>query len=430
MSAMRKAAQIPPQPWMTAPETAAVLDALTARGTPARFVGGCVRDAVAGRAVRDVDIATPEAPDEVTKLLADAGIKAIPTGIDHGTVTAVVDGVHFEVTTLRRDVETYGRRAKVAFTDAWDDDAARRDFTMNAIYADGDGTIYDPTGGLADLKAGRVRFVGDAETRIREDVLRLLRYFRFHADYGAPPPDEAALAACRKLAPELPTLSAERVWSEIRRLFMSPRAGETLELMRAEDVLAYVLPEADNISRFEALIAIEAALELAPDPVRRLAALIDGDSRELRELSRRLRHANQERDRLIAIAEARGAVKPNLDARDRRRLLYRLGATLYGDLVLLGWAEMGARGKPDSAAWKDLLAASEGWTRPDFPLGGGDVMDAGIPKGPRVGDVLRAVEEWWAENDFTPGREECMERLRSLAKSSGGGGRTQPARTR
>ena len=173
MSAMRKAAQIPPQPWMTAPETAAVLDALTARGTPARFVGGCVRDAVAGRAVRDVDIATPEAPDEVTKLLADAGIKAIPTGIDHGTVTAVVDGVHFEVTTLRRDVETYGRRAKVAFTDAWDDDAARRDFTMNAIYADGDGTIYDPTGGLADLKAGRVRFVGDAETRIREDVPRL-----------------------------------------------------------------------------------------------------------------------------------------------------------------------------------------------------------------------------------------------------------------
>jgi len=200
--------RLAPQPWMTAPETRAVVAALTADGTEVRFVGGCVRDALLGRPVKDVDIATPDRPQRVMELLARAGIRAIPTGIEHGTVTAVVGRTPFEITTLRRDVETYGRRAKVAFTDDWTADAARRDFTINALSCTPDGRLYDPFGGLADLRAGRVRFVGDPEARIREDVLRLLRFFRFYAHYGAAPPDPAALAACRALAPLLPGLAS------------------------------------------------------------------------------------------------------------------------------------------------------------------------------------------------------------------------------
>ena len=407
---MNKAAEIAPHPWMTAPPTVTVLDALSANGAPARFVGGCVRDAVAGRPVKDIDIATPETPEEVMALLARAGVKTVPTGIDHGTVTAVTGGAHFEVTTLRRDVETYGRHAKVAFTDAWEEDAARRDFTMNALYADADGAIYDPTGGLADLKAGRVRFVGDAETRIREDVLRLLRYFRFYADYGTPPPDADALAACRKLAPQIPTLSVERVWAELARLLVSPRSAATIELMRDQDVLPHVLPEAGDLSAIAALVDVEAALGVAPTPARRLAALVDLDAAGMEALGRRLKMSNADIDRLAAIADARGEVTPALDARGRRRALYRLGADLYRDLALLG----AAAGTPGE--WQTVHAAADGWERPPFPLVGGDVLALGIPKGPRVGELLRAAESWWIDQDFKPRRDACLKKLRALAE--------------
>ena len=406
---MNKAAEIAPHPWMTAPPTVTVLDALSANGAPARFVGGCVRDAVAGRPVKDIDIATPETPEEVMALLARAGVKTVPTGIDHGTVTAVTGGAHFEVTTLRRDVETYGRHAKVAFTDAWEEDAARRDFTMNALYADADGAIYDPTGGLADLKAGRVRFVGDAETRIREDVLRLLRFFRFYADYGTPPPDEEALAACRKLAPQIPNLSVERVWAELSRLLVSPQSAATIGLMRDHRVLPHVLPEAGSLSAIAALVDIEATLGIEPTPARRLAALVDLDGAGMTALGRRLKMSNADTDRLVAIAQARGEVTPALDDRARRRALYHLGADLYRDLALLGWAE------EETGDWQAVLGAADGWEKPPFPLVGGDVLALGVPKGPRVGELLRAVEDWWIDQDFKPRRDACLKQLRSLA---------------
>jgi len=394
---------------MTAPPTVAVLDALAANGAPARFVGGCVRDAVAGRPVRDIDIATPETPDVVMTLLADADIKTVPTGIDHGTVTAVTGGAHFEVTTLRRDIETYGRHAKVAFTDAWEEDAARRDFTMNALYADGDGAVYDPTGGLADLRAGRVRFVGDAETRIREDVLRLLRFFRFYADYGTPPPDAEALAACRKMAPQIPTLSVERVWSELARLLVSPQCAATIALMRDDQVLPHVLPEAGDLSAIAALVDIESTLGVQPTSVRRLAALLTLDAAGMKAFGRRLKLSNVDADRLVAIADARDDVVPGLDARGRRRALYRLGADLYRDLALLGWAGGG------SGDWQKLWTAADGWNQPVFPVTGADVLALGIPKGPRVGELLRAVEDWWIDGDFRANRDACLDQLRIMA---------------
>src|SRR5215470_14951797 len=266
--------RLPAQPWMLETATRDVLAALTADGDPARFVGGCVRDALLGRPVADIDIATPAPPDRVLALLARAGIRALPTGIAHGTVTALADRRHFEITTLRHDVSTDGRRAVVAFTADWAADAARRDFTINALFCDAEGRVYDHVGGLADLAARRVRFVGDARTRIREDVLRLLRFFRFYAQLGVPPPDEAALAAAGELAPLLPLLSGERVRAELLRLLASPDPAAVLRLMQAHGVLAHLLPPGLDLDRLAGLVAVEQRVAGAADPLRRLAALL------------------------------------------------------------------------------------------------------------------------------------------------------------
>ena len=284
---------------MTAPETKAVIAALTAGGAEVRFVGGCVRDAAIGRAVTDVDIATHDLPETVIELLQAARLKVVPTGLKHGTVTAVVKGQHFEITTLRRDVETFGRHARVEFTDDWAADAARRDFTMNAMFLGIDGTLYDPFGGLADLRAGRVRFVGDARQRIKEDVLRLLRFFRFHARYGRGAPDAEGLAACRALAPLLPTLSAERVRDETLKLLRAPAPADVLRLMAREDILARYLPEAHKFERLAALTALPTERD-APDGLRRLAAVLDVDGAGAREVATRLRFSNAEIKRLGA----------------------------------------------------------------------------------------------------------------------------------
>ncbi|KAF0137295.1 MAG: poly(A) polymerase [Rhodospirillaceae bacterium] len=240
----RPVGQLPPQPWLTHPATRRVIAALTAEGGEVRFVGGCVRDALLQRSVNDIDLATPERPELVLARLAQASLRALPTGLAHGTVTALVDGQTFEITTLRRDVACDGRRAVVAYTDNWAEDAARRDFTINALSADPAGSVYDPFDGLPDLHHGRVRFVGSPRTRIEEDVLRLLRYFRFHGWYGRPPPDREALAACRALAPRLATLSAERVRDELWKILLVPDPASMLLLMQGERVLAHVLPEA------------------------------------------------------------------------------------------------------------------------------------------------------------------------------------------
>jgi len=404
--------RIETQPWMASPETHAVLDALAAGGAGVRFVGGCVRDAVAGRAIADIDLATEAPPERVVKLLEAAGLKAIPTGIAHGTVTAVSAGRPYEITTLRHDVETDGRHAVVAFTDDWEADAARRDFTMNALSLEPGGLLHDPFGGVEDLHAGRVRFVGDPRQRIAEDVLRLLRFFRFHAHYGKPPPDPDSLRACSEMAHLLPRLSAERVRVELLKLLAAPDPAPVVRLMRDEGVLEHFLAHATAIDRLDRMVRIEAVLGLH-DPLRRLAALLPVDADTARHLALGLRLSNEERDRLVAMAEPEEAVTPDMDGPARRRALYRLGAAAWADLALVAWA--GGTADPSDSSWRRLIAEAEGWKRPKFPVTGADVKRLGIDEGAAVGEMLRAVESWWIEGDFTAGKKECLARLESLA---------------
>jgi len=407
--------RIEPQAWMTAAETRAVLDALRAGGAAVRFVGGCVRDAVAGRQISDIDLATDAPPERVVELLAAARLKAIPTGIDHGTVTAVSAGRPYEVTTLRYDVETDGRRAVVAFTDDWEADAARRDFTMNALSLDPDGSLHDPFGGVADLRAGRVRFVGDPHQRIAEDVLRLLRFFRFYAHYGRPPPDPDALRACRNMAHLLPRLSAERVRVELLKLLAAPDPASVLTLMREEAVLDHFLSQAKAVKRLARLVRIEDELRLN-DPLRRLAAVLVVDREGACRLAQGLRLSNAERDRLAALVEPDVVVLPESDRAARRRALYRVGAADWADLVLYAWADR--NGAPGDPGWRELLAAADHWKRPKFPLTGADVKRLGVSEGVAVGDLLRAVEAWWIAGDFTAGRNDCLAELKRIARAA------------
>ena len=407
------AAKLPVQPWMTAPETKAVIGALTAGGAEVRFVGGCVRDSAIGRPVTDIDIATHDLPETVTALLEAARLKAVPTGLKHGTVTAVVKRHHFEITTLRRDVETFGRHARVEFTDDLAADAARRDFTMNAMFLGVDGTFYDPFDGLADLKAGRVRFVGDARQRITEDVLRLMRFFRFHARYGRGAPDAEGLAACRALAHLLPTLSAERVRDETLKLLKAPAPADVLRLMAREHILARYLAEARNFDRLAALTELPPERE-TPDGLRRLAAVLDVDGAGARAVGARLRLSNAEIKRLGAMLDRLPKFTLPADARALRRTLYALGADLYRDRVLLLWAEARARGSADDAPFVQHLQDAASWQRPVLPVKGPDVMALGVPRGPKVGRLLKQVELWWIDGDFRATREETLARLRAL----------------
>jgi poly(A) polymerase len=408
--------RIEPQPWMVDPATLAVLEALAAGGAQARFVGGSVRDALLGQRTpgssprADIDIATPAPPERVMELLEKRGIKVVPTGLAHGTVTAIAGNPprHFEITTLRRDVETYGRRARVAFDADWAVDAARRDFTINAIFLDPDGTVHDPVGGLADLQARRVRFVGDPATRIAEDVLRILRYYRFEARFGAGLGDPQARNACRALAHLLPNLSAERVAQELLKLLDASDPVAALQMMQKDDVLPVILPEGRRIDRLRHMIFIE----LEPDPLRRLAALIEVDGAGAIALAERLHFSNAWRDRLQGLA-APWAIDPSADIPAQRHALYRLGTERYRDIALLSAAE-GAM-SPDRLA--ELLAFARNWTPPAFPLAGRDVTALGIPPGPRVGRLLDAVRAVWEAGDFTADRAACLARLKELAKS-------------
>lgn len=420
--------RIEPQPWMTAPETRAVIAALTAEGSEVRFVGGCVRDALAGRAVKDVDLATPDRPEKVMELLASASIKAIPTGLDHGTVTAVAGHHPFEITTLRRDVETDGRRARVAFTDDWEADAARRDLTFNALSCTPDGTLFDPFGGRADLAAGRVRFVGDPRARIEEDYLRLLRFFRFQAHYGREAPEPETLAVARKLAPRLAGLSGERVRSEVLRLLAAPDPLPVLEVMLAGDILAAILPDIEGTAVLRGLLELD--LPERDDPVLRLAALLQPGDDIARAVAQRLRLSNAEAAELellgdpsATLGEAAAVLTRGLDDPVVRHALatalYRAGAARVRVALVIAYIRLvagDAAAHPTAlAGLQAALAAAEAWQPRRFPLAGADVLALGYASGPEVGALLRAVEDWWIAEDFTPDREACRARLSAEA---------------
>jgi poly(A) polymerase len=372
--------------WLTDPATRAVMDALEAKGGDdcARFVGGCVRDAVMGREALDVDVATRLRPDQVVEALETAGLKAVPTGIDHGTVTAVSRRRPFEITTLRRDVATDGRRAVVAFTDDWAEDAARRDFHLNALYADASGQVFDPTGrGLDDALAGRIVFVGDPGRRIAEDQLRILRFFRFFAWFGRGDPDAAGLAACAASAEGVDRLSAERVSSELLKLLSAPDPTPALRAMAGAGVLERVLGRPGDLDRLARVVA------RSDDALLRLSALWPDDPAFVADAARRLRlpRAAWARLEAAAVPLALGGESE----RAARRLIYEVGAETARDRALKS---------PDAAASEALMTVADRWTPPRLPVGGRDVARLGIPPGPQTGAVLEAFEADWIADDF------------------------------
>ena len=419
--------QLGPEPWLSAPATKAVLAALTADGAEVRFVGGCVRDSVLHRPVRDIDIATHDPPETVMTLLERAGIRAVPTGIDHGTVTAVIPGpdgnAHFEITTLRRDVETDGRHARVAFDADWTTDAARRDFTINALFCTPDGRIYDPFGGLADLGSGRIRFVGDAMKRVDEDALRILRFFRIYAHYGAPPPNTLAVVACRAQANKLTTLSGERIASEVLRLLEAPDPTSVLLLMFGEHILESILPEAQDFGRLRVLTFLDTRGILRPrvgmDRLRRLAAVLPADAAAAERVALRLKLSNAQAERLIAMAAPAEVPDPASGVAKARRLLYRIGADAMVDLVLLAWAgrrSVDAKLAGNNDQWIALIDAALEWQPVRLPVSGADVLALDVAPGPRVGELLAEVERWWIDGDFRASRDEALARLAEAAK--------------
>ena len=415
--------RLPPQPWMTAPATRAVVAALEAAGGAgcARFVGGCVRDALLGRASADIDLATPLTPPQVLAALERAGVRAVPTGLEHGVVTAVSGGRPYEIATLRRDVETDGRRAVVAYTHDWAEDAARRDFRLNALYAEGDGTLHDPTGaGVADAQAGRVAFVGDARTRIREDYLRVLRFFRFTAWYGREGFDAEGLAACAELREGVRRLSAERVSRELLKLLAAPDPRPAVRAMAQAGVLAELAPEACDLARLDAVVATDLAGGFVADGVLRLAALLPDHPGAVRAAAGRLRLSNAERDRLAAAAGPGPHLAPDLAPAELRRAAHALGAEALGDRARLAWAGDGA-GAPsrDAAGWRAVLAGA-GWRAPPFPLTGADLAAAGVAQGPEHGRLRRALQTWWAAGDFTADRDAALAELHRLLASRDG----------
>jgi poly(A) polymerase len=416
--------------WLDATSVSRLLAAFEAAGIEARFVGGCVRDALLGLEIGDIDLATPARPEAVIAALKKAKIKAIPTGIAHGTVTAVVKshGVPrtFEITTLRRDVETDGRRAKVAFDADWAEDAARRDFTINAIYLAPDGTIFDPVGGQADLAAHRVRFVGDPAKRIAEDVLRILRYYRFEARVGENRGNVAARAACKQAASRLVTLSAERVWSELKRILALPNPVRPFRLMRNDRVLSTILPEATRFDRLQRLIRITTSPSnvirdqweinrkisghVATDPWLRFEALINVTPNTATSLGARLHLSRAEQKRLAEFASLWTDTRSSKTINSFRTKLFLFGGEHSRDVALITAADKTL----PRARWKRLLElASE--HPPDFPLKGYDVTNLGIPSGPRVGQLLKEIKDWWANNNYVPGRAACLAHLKELA---------------
>ena len=403
------------QPWMTDARTRAVMRALKAEGGDARFVGGAVRNALLGEPVGDIDIATPIVPDEVMRLLEAAGLGAVPTGLEHGTVTAISEGKPFEVTTLRRDVETFGRRAVVAFTGDWAEDAARRDFTMNALYADEAGTVYDTVGGVADLHARRVRFVGEARTRIREDYLRILRLFRFHAWYGRGGIDREAFDAATAEKGGLKLLSGERVQNELFRLLAAADPIPALAAMESAGILMEILPGALDVVRLAHLIAIKDVHGFPGQPVLRLAALLSDSPDTARNVASTLKLSNADRDRLVDAATADARIAAGLPPPQARGLLYRLGRQCFQDQLLLRWAASGA--EPDDSGWHALLSLAEQWKKPVFPLDGRDAMAAGFEQGPKIGEVLRDLEQSWIDADFALDRTTLLERLKRAARN-------------
>lgn len=401
--------------WLQKPETKAVFAALNKAGYVARAVGGAVRNALLDVPVHDVDLATTSPPDVTIQLAERAGLKAIPTGIDHGTVTIVADHVPFEVTTLRRDMETDGRHARIAFTDDWIADASRRDFTLNALYCDEDGTLHDPLGlGLDDLNARRVRFIGQAEERIREDYLRILRFFRFSAEYAHGELDADGLAACHRLRDGISKLSRERVRAELLRLLLAPHATDVLG--QIADFLPLVLPFSHDISLFARLADLERSLGRTPDAILRLGALTGARPGQATQIQEALRLSSRELEQLARLSMPDPALESTASKKEAKAFIYRHGTDAYVDGTLISWAR--SEVPATDAAYLSRIHLSEHWKAPNLPIRGSDVTDLGVPPGPRIGQIMAAFEDWWIANDFPDDPAQLAGQLGQLVKSA------------
>jgi poly(A) polymerase len=384
-------------PWLTSGPAARVLELLGGEGEEARVVGGAVRNALLNIPVGEIDIATTAAPDEVIRRAKIAGIKSVPTGIAHGTVTLVVDGQPFEVTTLREDVETFGRKAKVAFGRDWMRDAQRRDFTINGLSVGVDGAVHDHVGGLEDIETKRVRFIGDPDQRIAEDYLRILRFFRIHAAFGAGQPDRDGVLACIRGREGLATLSAERVRMEMLKLLVAEGAVEAVIAMEDGGVLLAIFGGVAYRGPFAAMIAAERMLGLAANPIRRLGALGVATTEDAKRLAIRLRLTNGETKALDSMGH-RWWRLAGMDEATAKRRLYRLGEARYRDRLMLAWARAGRDSDP--APWRELATLPERWSAPKFPLKAADFVARGIAHGPALGHVLALAEDAWLAADF------------------------------
>lgn len=404
--------------WLKSPPLRALFDALNRDGGEARVVGGAVRNSLLGTKVSDVDLATTHLPQDTMRLVKDAGFKPVPTGIEHGTVTVVVQGRPFEVTTLRTDIETNGRHAKVVFGTDWQKDAERRDFTINALYAKADGTIVDHVGGLADIETRTLRFIGDAEARIREDYLRILRFFRFFAWYGSGRPEADGLRASARLKDGLNQLSAERVWVELKKLLSASDPSRALLWMRQSGVLSVILPESEKwgIDAIHSLVRTEQELDWPTDALLRLESMVPPDAARVSEMGKRLKMSNAERARLEAWAR-QDVVKSELSEYALKKLLYRSSKQAVLDRVMLGYAA--ARGEAamndeamiKAGAFSRLLETAQNYEAPLFPVTGADLLTMGIEKGPKLGKILKELEAIWIESNFSLDKEELLAKI-------------------
>lgn len=414
--------QIALQDWMTDPRTTAMFDAIEAAGGEVRFIGGCVRDAVLKLPIGDIDLATTLAPEATMAACQRAGMKVVPTGIEHGTVTCISDGQTFEVTTLRTDVETDGRHARVAFTDSWKADAARRDFTMNALSMTRDGMIYDYFNGLRDLAERNVIFIGDPNERIAEDYLRILRFFRFTGRYGRIPPAIAALSACRRAAEHIDDLSGERIRQEMLKLLSQRSPALVLELMADEHILDRVMPVRPHIGMLNGIVWLETRAmgedRLAIDPVRRLAAMLHGEPEGAAALAERWRLSNADRNRLLALIVPDDDIAPDMADEVAREKLFRFDSAGFADRVLLAWAARIDQSKnPDNASWQRLYEFAAGEAEPVFPVSGKHLVAAGVPAGPEVGRLLRRLERFWLDHNCEPDLAALMAELARMRTS-------------
>lgn len=399
-------------PWMRNVSVLSLFEALP-KGT-LRFVGGCVRNALWEEPVGDIDLACQLEPEAVIAALKAADIRFVPTGVAHGTVTAVIDGQPFEVTSLRQDVETDGRRATVSYTTDWSEDAQRRDLTVNSLYADRAGRVYDPTGlGLDDLKARKFRFVGQADQRVQEDYLRILRFFRFLAIYGdREKVDAASLKACRMHQSGLKQLSAERVWMELKKLLSAKKPVRACHIMLTNGILETVLPEANNVDGLEALVKLESCEGFQPDPLLRIMAMSAREPLQMALLSKRLKMSKAETARLRGWADDDAQLSTDMPERDRLAAIYKSGKNVIFDRTRLRAA--GETDAIQSSRWMVLADLALGWQPPVFPITGKDLAKAGVPKGPGMGKALKALEALWIRSGFSTEKPQLLAALKLM----------------